>query len=236
MRRDDMRRNFGAFRFSPRPRNQPRPCASSLDQRRSITSRTAPAGVETRERDRRVRHRVPEQRPVQRGRHADLTRLLPAPFPIAPGVTLPAGGYDVHDGARRAFNLGSSGAGCPATCSSSTDASTAATGRSFSVSRGRVERDARSSRSSRAYSINRVDLVEGRFTTHLAGSRVTYTITPLMFVSALVQYNSGSRGHRGQRAAAVGVPARQRAVRRLQRGAGHACPQASPTWPRARSS
>ena len=40
------------------------------------------------------------------------------------------------------------------------------------------------------YSFNRVSLVEGRFTTHLLGSRVTYTMTPLMFVSALMQYNS----------------------------------------------
>ena len=35
-----------------------------------------------------------------------------------------------------------------------------------------------------------MSLIEGDFTTHLVGSRVTYTVTPLMFVSALVQYNS----------------------------------------------
>ena len=39
-------------------------------------------------------------------------------------------------------------------------------------------------------SINKVDLPSGSFTTTLAGSRVTYTMTPLMFASALVQYNS----------------------------------------------
>ena len=33
-------------------------------------------------------------------------------------------------------------------------------------------------------------LLEGAFTNRLVGSRVTSTITPLMFVSALVQYNS----------------------------------------------
>jgi hypothetical protein len=43
-----------------------------------------------------------------------------------------------------------------------------------------------------SYSMNHVDLVQGAFTTHLAGTRVTYTMTPLMFTSALVQYNSGS--------------------------------------------
>jgi hypothetical protein len=41
------------------------------------------------------------------------------------------------------------------------------------------------------YSFNSVTLDEGAFTTHLAGSRVTYSVTPLMFVSALIQYNSG---------------------------------------------
>lgn len=39
-------------------------------------------------------------------------------------------------------------------------------------------------------SLNRVSLPFGSFTTNLGGSRVTYTATPLMFVSALVQYNS----------------------------------------------
>jgi hypothetical protein len=31
----------------------------------------------------------------------------------------------------------------------------------------------------------------GHSTTHLAGTRVTYTMTPTMFASALVQYNTG---------------------------------------------
>jgi hypothetical protein len=43
------------------------------------------------------------------------------------------------------------------------------------------------------YSLNRVSLVQGDFTSHLGAARVIYTMTPLMFVSALVQYNSA--GH-----------------------------------------
>ena len=39
-------------------------------------------------------------------------------------------------------------------------------------------------------SINRIDLREGRFTTTLVTTRTSYTFTPLMFFSALVQYNS----------------------------------------------
>ena len=41
-------------------------------------------------------------------------------------------------------------------------------------------------------SINWIDLSVGSFTTKLVGSRITYTVTPLMFASALLQYNSSS--------------------------------------------
>jgi hypothetical protein len=43
-----------------------------------------------------------------------------------------------------------------------------------------------------SYSVNWVDLPEGAFTTQLLGSRVTYTMTPQMFTSALVQFNSAN--------------------------------------------
>ena len=41
-------------------------------------------------------------------------------------------------------------------------------------------------------SLNWVDLPEGRFNTTLVTTRTTYTMTPLTFVSALVQYNSSN--------------------------------------------
>ena len=41
-------------------------------------------------------------------------------------------------------------------------------------------------------SLNWIDLPEGSFTTELVTARTTYTITPLMFVSALLQYNSST--------------------------------------------
>ena len=59
----------------------------------------------------------------------------------------------------------------------------------FSASRGRVKITPRLS-AEPTFSINKVDLAEGSFTAKLAGSRVTYTMTPSMFASALVQYNS----------------------------------------------
>jgi hypothetical protein len=41
-------------------------------------------------------------------------------------------------------------------------------------------------------SVNWIDLPEGRFSTRLVTARTTYTFTPLMFVSALVQVNSSN--------------------------------------------
>jgi hypothetical protein len=41
-------------------------------------------------------------------------------------------------------------------------------------------------------SFNWVDLAEGSFTTTLLGLRVTYTMTPRMFISALLQYDSST--------------------------------------------
>ena len=41
-------------------------------------------------------------------------------------------------------------------------------------------------------SVNWVDLDEGAFTTQLVGVRLTYTRTPRMFVSALLQHNTSS--------------------------------------------
>ena len=41
-------------------------------------------------------------------------------------------------------------------------------------------------------SLHWIDLPEGRFSTQLVTMRTTYTATPLMFVSALLQYNSSN--------------------------------------------
>ena len=41
-------------------------------------------------------------------------------------------------------------------------------------------------------SFNWIDLPDGRFFTELVTARTTYTVTPLMFVSTLVQYNSSN--------------------------------------------
>jgi hypothetical protein len=116
--------------------------------------------------------------------------FLPRPFPIVPGVVIPVGGYDFEN-LRVGFNLGRqrrfSG-------NNLFEYGTFYNGHrtALSVSQARVSiTNALSVEPT--YSWNKVDLVQGAFTTHLAGSRVTYTMTPMMFVSALIQYNSSTR-------------------------------------------
>jgi hypothetical protein len=41
-------------------------------------------------------------------------------------------------------------------------------------------------------SVNWIDLAEGAFTTTVLGARTTFTVSPRMFVAALVQYDSDS--------------------------------------------
>jgi len=56
-------------------------------------------------------------------------------------------------------------------------------------SQGRIEITPQMS-SEPSVSVNHIELPEGRFTTKLATTRFTYTFTPRMFFSGLLQYNS----------------------------------------------
>src|SRR6185503_16861950 len=117
----------------------------------------------------------------------DLYEFLPEPFRVVPAVALPVGGYDFSV-SRAAYTFGQhrrlSGM-------VSIEDGTFYSGErtTFAVSSGRVEFTSRFSLQPTA-SINWIRLADGTFTASVAGSRVTYTMTPLMFVSALLQYNS----------------------------------------------
>ena len=156
--------------------------------------------------------------------YGDIYEFLPQPFPIASGVTVPVGGYDFAS-VRTGFNLGQqrrvSGNFLAEYGTFYSGHKTA-----ISLSRGRTNLTPQLSFEP-SVSVNWVDLAEGSFTTHLVGSRVTYTMTPLMFVSALAAVQLGQQCGDRQRAPALGVPAGQRAVRGVQRTAGHAGPALS---------
>ena len=58
------------------------------------------------------------------------------------------------------------------------------------------------------FSLTRIELPGGAFTTQLARARVDYGFSPLMFVSALLQYSSADRAFSTQPALSVGVSRR----------------------------
>ena len=187
VRRDDMRRSFAEFRFSPRP--------SSFESVRKFSWLGSMAYIEN------IAGRV-EGREFQ-GEFAvefqnsdrfsvgyDATyEFLPRPFRIARGVTLPVGGYDFGT-ARVGWAFGQQR---PVFGNLSFEHGSFYNGRKTAVgfSRGRVELTRQLSVQP-SLSLNWLDLDEGKFQATVIGSRVIYTVTPLMFVGALVQYNSAS--------------------------------------------
>ncbi|MGQ0734343.1 MAG: DUF5916 domain-containing protein [Acidobacteriota bacterium] len=187
LRRDDMRRTFGQLRFSPR-----------LVQHQSIRKLSwmgSLAYVENGAGHLETRQQSGEFAvEFQNSDRFNLTytanyEVLPRPFPIARDVTLPVGAYR-FDILQAGFSLGQH-----RTLSGNLVAEVGSfyDGRKTSVSfsRGRLNVTPAFSMEP-SYSVNWVDVLAGAFTSHLVGSRLTYTRTPLMFVSALVQYSSAS--------------------------------------------
>ena len=186
LRRDDFERSFGSFRFSPRPQGiaaiRKFSWAGSIDY---ITDRAG--RLETRE---------------PRGGLASSSRTATSSTPPTPGATsfwsgrsgLPRGD---HSGGGLQLS------GCPDVLHVWATAAAVGAGLGAAwgllqrgeddggVNQGRVELTPQFSLEP-SYSYNRVDLPEGLFATHLVRTRTTYTMTPLMFVSALVQYNSSN--------------------------------------------
>ena len=187
VRRRDMARSQGRVRFSPR-----------LLAVRAIRKLSWSGGIdyiengrgilETREGDAEFRIEF-ENSDRLAVRYARSYERLVEPFSITSEISIPTGGYD-FEAFRAELVLG---------------AQRVASGRfrlehgaffsghktELAVSRGRLQLTQRIS-TEPTYAFSLVDLAEGRFTTHLAGSRVTFTVTPLMFTSALIQYNSSN--------------------------------------------
>jgi hypothetical protein len=120
--------------------------------------------------------------------YTDAFEFLPVPLRIG-SLTLPVGSYAFQT-VRFNYNMGQQRT---VSANLSVDVGSFYDGHktTLSVARGRVPATHQLSFEP-TYSYNDVRLSVGQFTAHLAGSRVTYTMTPLMFVSALLQYNSGT--------------------------------------------
>jgi uncharacterized protein DUF5916 len=191
LRRDDMKRSFGLFRFSPRPTGQVFRSVRRFFWSGSMDYVTDGANhLETRDLNGEfaIEFETSDRVAIL---YNDTYEFLPRPFRIGPGVTLPVGGYSFSN-LRVAMNLGQHRR-LSANITGEHGTFYGGERTAISVSRGRVNLTSQFSLEP-SYSANWVDLQQGSFTTHLVGSRLTYTMTPLMFVSALLQYNSAIHG------------------------------------------
>jgi hypothetical protein len=184
-RRRDMERSFASFRFSPRPQGVA--AVRQLNYSASLNYIENGAGVlETREQTAAFEAELAndDTTGVTYVRSYD---FLPVPFAIARGVTLPVGGY-AFDDVSVSYNMAQQRR-VRANLSVSRGSFYSGHKTTFGASGGAVRVSSQFSLQP-SYSLNRVELAEGEFTTHLLSTRVTYSMSPRAFVSALVQYNS----------------------------------------------
>ncbi len=187
LRRDDFERSFGSVRFSPRP--QSIAAIRKLSYRAQLDYITDRTGVlHTREAQGQFEIEFESSDTV------DLTytrsyELLTEPFAIAPDVTIPMGGYSFQN-VRASFRFGQQRR-VSGTLRAQHGDFFSGDRTSVGLTGGRVEITPQLSVEP-GVSIDWIDLPEGRFTTRLVTARTTYTVTPLMFVTALVQVNSSN--------------------------------------------
>jgi hypothetical protein len=186
--RSDLNKSFGMVRFSPRPRRI-----------RAIRKFTYQASLDYFDNATTGRLETADARGVfaidfQNSDNVKVTyddwhERLVTPFAIATGVTVPVGGYNFGN-LRTEFTLGQQR---PVSGTMYVEQGTFWDGHKTTVglSSGRTRLSPHLAIEP-GFSVNRVQLPFGDFTATLVSSRLTYTITPLMFVSSLVQYYSSS--------------------------------------------
>ena len=187
LRRSAFERSFASARFSPRP--QAIAAIRKLTWSGGVNYITDRAGVlETREVQGQFGIEFESSDLFDVG-YTRRYELLEQPFPIAPGVTIPVGGYHFED-VQASFGLGPQRR-FSGRLSAQHGSFFSGERTSVGFSGGHLELTSQFSVEP-SLSFNRIDLPEGRFTTRLVRTRTTYTVTPLMFVSALLQYSSST--------------------------------------------
>ena len=185
LRRTDLRRNFGLLRFSPRP--------TTIRHVRKLTFQSS-ANYTTNNQDRLDTRELSAtfqtefvNSDVASIAYVDNFERLVLPFAVAPGVTIPIGSYDFHilqvsyaaGQQRRAsgtlvYEVGKFYDGDRQT---------------IALNAARIQVTPQISLEP-SFSINDVNLPQASFVATVIRNRATYTITPRMFVSGIVQYNS----------------------------------------------
>ena len=188
LRRDDMRKSFAQLRFSPRPASIAR--VRKFSWLGSLTYiEDGPGRLETRENHGEFGIEF-ENSDALNVSYTDSYEFLKQPFAIARGVTIPVGGYNFGTLAVR-FTMGQHRR-ASGILSIERGSFFGGDKTTLGYSRGRVKISPQLAIEP-SVSVNRLTLPVGSFTTNLVSSRVTYTLTPKMFVSGLVQYNSSRR-------------------------------------------
>ena len=186
MRRDNIRRTTASGRFSPRPSSIDWVRRFSLSAGLDYTQSADDRVLETRQQD--VAFEVQLENSDRFTVSAtDRYELLRQPFTIAPGVTVPVGGY----GFRSVLVGYAFGQQRPVSGSIAVGTGELWNGAITVVElgRGRVEVTPQLSVEP-SLSLNWVELPEGNFATSLSRVRVSYTVSPRMFFSGLLQHNS----------------------------------------------
>jgi hypothetical protein len=188
VRRSNIRESYGQFRFSPRPKR-----IKSIRKFSGIGTYSyiedGAGTLQTRTADGEFAIELQNSDRFSVGLLDDFERLT-QPFAVTPTAKIPVGGYDFAT-ARVGYVFGQQR---PLSGTVLVEHGAFYDGDRTSVgfSRTRVNLTARFSLEPNI-SFNWIDLPTGSFTTSLVGSRVTYTMRPLMFASALLQYNSTTR-------------------------------------------
>jgi Domain of unknown function (DUF5916)/Carbohydrate family 9 binding domain-like len=185
VRRTDMRRNFGLLRYSPRPRGVPH--LRKLTAQASLNYLTNNLDrLDTREASGRFESELTNS-DLASVVYTDSFERLVRPFPIATGVTLPIGAYDFHT--TRIGYIGGQQRRYSGEVVYEFGTFYNGDRKSIALNTARLQVTPQVSLEP-SFSVNWVDLVQGSFTAKVARTRATYTITPRMFVSGIVQYNS----------------------------------------------
>jgi hypothetical protein len=189
VRRTDIRRNFGLLRFSPRPR-------SARVVRRYVTTgsltytENGAGRLETRIGDGEFAIEFQNSDRLIAGINDDYEYLRQT-FAVATGVAIPVGGYSFLT-ARGGYTFGQQRALAGAVL---VERGGYYDGERTTVTVSRARAKLTSQLAIEPLlSVNKVDLPAGSFTAKVIGARTTFTMTPLMFASAFLQYSSAAQG------------------------------------------
>jgi hypothetical protein len=188
MRRSDFTKSRAMFRFTPRPRNRFTSVRKFGYQTSIEYFENSYEQVETRER------RAEFFTEFQSSDRLDVAvehtyEFIPRPFTIAQGISVPVDDY-TQKIATVSFLFGQQRR-VAGTVLAEGGAFYGGSRATFGYSAGRVNVNPQLYFEP-GLSVNRVDIPVGEFTTTLVTTRATYTVTPMMFVSGLVQYNSSN--------------------------------------------